>query len=325
MAKDIDVYRDWLKIKETTRPLNHYQLLRLTQFEDDPEKIRKNYRALNAEVRKYASGDYAKLSQELLNELAKAMLLLTDARRKKEYDATLGRKDKTSTRRQSFEELLLYRNVVNTEQLEKTRKYADAVGYDLRDALLNQKVAPAEKLVSLYAESQGLPYLDLNDVTIDESLLPLIPTRLARLNSCAPIMVDDGQLLVVSPHPVSHELEDTLRLKTGLPVRSVLCTSAAINAVVEKYYTKEKEEAEALAARGAKATAPGTPEAATESTEDRGNRRRNVVLVATLMSTAAGNFLLNPNFTNFPMLAVALLVGLAIGGVTFGAMKLFDL
>ena len=34
MAKELDVYRDWLSITETARPLNHYQLLRLKSFED---------------------------------------------------------------------------------------------------------------------------------------------------------------------------------------------------------------------------------------------------------------------------------------------------
>jgi hypothetical protein len=55
--KQLDVYRDWLKIEEKARPLNHYQLLRVKQFEDDPAKIRANYRQLNAHVRKFASGN----------------------------------------------------------------------------------------------------------------------------------------------------------------------------------------------------------------------------------------------------------------------------
>ena len=38
-----------------TRPLNHYQLLRLKQFEDDTAKIRDHYRKMNAHVRKFAT------------------------------------------------------------------------------------------------------------------------------------------------------------------------------------------------------------------------------------------------------------------------------
>jgi len=75
---DIDVYKEWLGIPADVRPPDHYTLLRLVMFEDDAEKVRANYRKLNAHVRKYATGQYLLRSQELLNELAKAMLCLTD-------------------------------------------------------------------------------------------------------------------------------------------------------------------------------------------------------------------------------------------------------
>ena len=97
MPPQLDVYRDWLKIEEAKRPLNYYQLLKLKKFEDDPVRIRHHYKQLNAHVRKYQAGDFAKQSQELLNELARAMLCLTDATRKEDYDSTLGRVQATKT------------------------------------------------------------------------------------------------------------------------------------------------------------------------------------------------------------------------------------
>ena len=87
----IDVYKEWLGIPEGQRPPDHYQLLRLVQFEDSLEKVRKNYKKLNGHVRKYATGQYSNQSQTLLNELAKAMLCLTDEELKLEYDRSLGR------------------------------------------------------------------------------------------------------------------------------------------------------------------------------------------------------------------------------------------
>ena len=79
MAKELDVYRDWLGISETARPLDYYQLLRLTRFEDNVALVREHYRKINATCRKFATGDFAGASQALLNELAKAMLCLTDS------------------------------------------------------------------------------------------------------------------------------------------------------------------------------------------------------------------------------------------------------
>ncbi len=40
-------------------------------------------------------------------------------------------------------------------------------------------------------------------------------------------MIDDGRLLVVTPNQLSPEIEEQLRLRFGMPVRTVLCTPAA--------------------------------------------------------------------------------------------------
>ncbi len=255
MTKELDVYRDWLGIQETTRPLTHYQLLRVKQFEDDSNKICQHSRKMNTHVRKYATGKFSRQSQQLLNELAKAMLCLTDARRKAEYDASLGRREKASGNRRTLEEILIYRKLIDPTQLEKARKYADAVGLEIRDALLQQKLATAEAVMQAWAESIGLPYVELSEVGVDESLVGKVPTYTARQHSCVPVMVDEGQLLMASPNPLKPDVEDDLRVRTGMPVRSVLCTPGDIHAMIEKYYPKG-----AAVALPSEAAAKETPE-----------------------------------------------------------------
>ncbi len=262
--KPIDVYRDWLGITETARPLNYYQLLKLKLFEDDPAKIRASYRQLNAHVRRYATGEYGPESQALLNELTKAMLCLTDAQRKREYDITLGRKEEVEFRRRSFEEVLLANKVLTPEQLNKARSFSMTVGLEIRDAVLQQRLATPEAVMQCYAEALGLPYVDLGEMALDESLVRRVPATIARPHSCIPLLIDDNQLLVASPNPLSPEVEDQLRLRFGIPVRSVLCTPRAVNELIARYYSREAlaeasyEAAAAAAARKAAAAAkPG--------------------------------------------------------------------
>jgi len=266
MAKQIDVYREWLGITETERPLNYYQLLKLKQFEDDAEKIRANYRQLNAHVRKYQTGEFGPQSQQLLNELAKAMLCLTDAQRKSDYDASLGRIRVEEGKRPTFEQILLSRKMLTPEQLNRVRAFADAVGLPIRDALLQQKSVAPEAVMQAYAESVGLPYVDLAETGIDESLVLQIPPAVARNFSCVPVMVDDGQLLIASPNPLNPDMEEHLRHRVGMPVRSVFCTPAGVNAAIEKYYSREALQAAAAAAKQAAAKAPSAkPEPAAKS------------------------------------------------------------
>ncbi len=289
MAEPPDVYRDWLGIKDAQPPLNHYVLLRLKKFEDDPAKVRQHYRKLNAHVRKYAAGDFAKQSQDLLNELAKAMLCLTDARRKSEYDASLGRDDKGRDRKYTFEQILIGRKIVDTDQLKKARDYADAIGLEVRDALVQQKFAPQDVVIQSYAESLGLPYVEVGDLRLNPELIGKVPAVLARQNSCVPIMIDDGQVLMASPNPLNPEVEDELRLRLEMPVRSVLCTPAGINQVVAEHYPREAAAAEIAAgsdqsslaaSTSGKDSSEGAAAMTPEELAERKKERRNITLLS---------------------------------------------
>lgn len=322
--KQLDVYRDWLGIQDADRPLNYYQLLRLKKFEDDPVRVRAHYRKLNAHVRKYSSGEFAKESQDLLNELAKAMLCLTDAKRKAEYDASLGREDTGEGRRRTFEEILLLRKVIDQAQLEKARKYADAVGLDVHDALVQQKMVKPEIVMQVYAESLGLPYVDLGDLVLDKELLSKVPAVLARQHSCAPVLVDEGQLLMASPRGLNPDVEEELRLRIGMPVRSVLCTPVGINSVINAHYPREAAAAEMAAGSGAAPAdakqadgSAANPAAAAEATR-RQRMLSAIVLAWTVVGTMVFQTLLGNPLTPFwQQIGIALGLGVLVAGTVY--------
>ncbi len=238
----IDVYKEWLKIEATNRPLNYYQLLKFNRFEDDPAVIRKRYRELNSYVRKFATGDFIEESQALLNELAKAMLCLTDAERKAEYDFSLGRKqapaETSSSGRRTFEGIVVEEKLATPEQLKKAKSFSDAVGVPLHQALLQQKTTEPERIMMAYAESEGLPFVNLNDVPVDEYYAPQIEPATARQHSFVPVMADMGKLILASPEPLSLDVEDELRMLFDMPTRCAICTPQQVNAAIEKYYPR---------------------------------------------------------------------------------------
>ncbi len=323
MATQIDVYKEWLQIPDAERPLNHYQLLRLKKFEDDAAKIRGNYRKMNAHVRKYAAGDYAQQSQDLLNELAKAMLCLTDRARKEEYDASLGR-EATAGRRYTFEQLLVGRRIITAEQLAKARNYASAVGLDLRDAVTQQKMAAPDVVMQAYAEGIGLPFIELADIGVDLELVPKIPAQIARQHSCAPVMVDEGTLLMASPNPLRPEVEDELRLRLGMPVRTVLCTAASMNEAIGQHYSR------AVAAAEMASGAPPPVRASSTSDDDEegedsaggGSRReplpQQAVVLGAYLGTAALVFLALKFGLGIRSTTTALYAAIACGALAAG-------
>jgi hypothetical protein len=89
MAESFDPYRKWLGIPKREQPPNHYRLLALDWFEDDPEVIEAAADRQMAHVRTYQGGRHADDSQRLLNELSAARVCLLSPEKKAAYDAQL--------------------------------------------------------------------------------------------------------------------------------------------------------------------------------------------------------------------------------------------
>ena len=253
----IDVYKEWLGIPEGPRPPDHYQLLRLPQFEDDPEKVRKNYKKLNGHVRKYATGQYSNESQSLLNELAKAMLCLTDAEQKLDYDRSQGReiddRDATTGRR-PMTSYLQDQGVLSADQVREVKSHAERTGLSMRDALVQLKLVEPDVAARALAQEVGRAYVDLAEVLPDDSVLDRVPRAVVKRHSCLPLFVDHGCVLVACTDEPDSELEDEIRLRFSLPIRPVLATPLAINQAIAKYYAAGLRKDVAEPVKGGKGT-----------------------------------------------------------------------
>ncbi len=298
----LDVYKDWLGIPDGPRPPDHYTLLRLVQFEDNTDKIRGNYRKLNGHVRKYASGQYSLPSQELLNELAKAMLCLTDVERKREYDESQGRefaeeRSKSGTR--LTENVLAEQGVLTKQQVKDVKEFADKRGLTVRDAVVQMKITDIETATKAYAVELGLSFVDLGETVPDDTVLDQVARGTVRRNSILPLFVDNDYILVACVDEPTHELEEELRVTFDLPVRAVLAAPMSINQSISKYYPPGTRETPVLAkkqtksgpapkpGKAAKAAATPTPNAAAGpkrywsqlSPEEQQNRKQIGILI----------------------------------------------
>ncbi|MGI8980053.1 MAG: hypothetical protein ACR2FY_12590 [Pirellulaceae bacterium] len=89
MTEPFDPYRKWLGIPLKDQPPNHYRLLGIAHFEDDPDVIENAATRQLAHVRTFQSGKHSALSQKILNELTAAKLCLLQAEKKAPYDEKL--------------------------------------------------------------------------------------------------------------------------------------------------------------------------------------------------------------------------------------------
>ena len=92
MSNEFDPYLRWLGIRDPERPPNHYRLLGVADFEDDPDVLANAADRQMSHVRTFQTGPHSNDSQRLLNELAAAKVCLLNAEKKAAYDAQLLRR-----------------------------------------------------------------------------------------------------------------------------------------------------------------------------------------------------------------------------------------
>lgn len=90
-AESFDPYYTWLGIPPAEQPPNHYRLLGLQIFEENPRVIENAADRQMRHLHALRAGEHAALSQRLLTEVASARICLIDSSRKRTYDEQLRR------------------------------------------------------------------------------------------------------------------------------------------------------------------------------------------------------------------------------------------
>jgi hypothetical protein len=159
--------------------------------------------------------------------------------------------------------------------LDRAIKFANTVNIDLRDAVVQQKLLTPDVVMPLYADSLGLPFVHLADMTIDEDLISTVPAIMARQHSLTPVLRDGKTIVIASPNPLRSEIEDQLRLRYDANILQVICTKAAVDEAIAKYYSKEAAAAQMNTAAAPRRKTPSdgsSSKAAALVTEPRLNR-----------------------------------------------------
>ncbi len=192
------------------------------------------------------------------------MLCLTDPERKREYDESLGREfadDTDGIGRMSVAQYLASKKAIQRTQISQVSDFAEARGLTERDAVVQMKLVDAELATQAYAQELGLPFVDLNDMLPDDTVLDQVPRSLVKRHSVLPLFQDDNVLLVACSDEPDPELEDEIRLRFGIPMRPVLAVPLTINQAIAKYYAPgaRDESAVADAPAGAKGASKKQP------------------------------------------------------------------
>jgi len=148
---------------------------------------------------------------------------------------------------QDFTDLLLKRGVVSLDQLTEAEERSKTTGKSIGDTLIEIEYATPEEVTIALAEYNHMPYVDLREHRIDESVIELIPESVARENMVIPFSSEDGAIRILIADPFDLETVEKLRFILNRKIETALAPRLAIQEAINHYYGQvEGESADSM-------------------------------------------------------------------------------
>jgi type IV pilus assembly protein PilB len=106
------------------------------------------------------------------------------------------------------------------------------------------------------AQEAGIPFVDLDRITIDSSALNIVNEKIVKNHNVIPVKKDGTQLWLAMGNVTNIQAQDDVRMSSGLRVLPVLALPAAIEDSIRKYYGGSSTNGNSTPAATAVAAAP---------------------------------------------------------------------
>lgn len=169
----------------------------------------------------------------------------------------------TDENQKKLESLLVSEGLIKAEDLAKFRKQATSASKPLLGLLVEQKIITNEALTRCIAQVSGVPYVNLSDAQIDQTVLDLLPRDVAEHFMAVPLGEVQNRLAVAMLDANNVQAVDYLANKIGHPIKVYMASEEGISHVLDQYRTNlaegvgaaiEASETEDQAAPGAQKT-----------------------------------------------------------------------
>lgn len=147
----------------------------------------------------------------------------------------------TDDNQKKLEALLVSEKLIKAAELEKFRKQAQTAGKPLFSLLAEQKVISNEALTRCIAQISGVPYVDLSDAAIDQSVLDLLPRDAAERFMAVPLGEVQNRLAVAMLDANNVQAVDYLANRIGHPIKVYMASEEGIRHVLDEYRTNLAE------------------------------------------------------------------------------------
>ena len=138
-------------------------------------------------------------------------------------------------------ELLVQEKLLSREKLQEALDIQKKKNIPLREVLLRQGFVDETKLISALSRYLYIPTLSLSSYRIDQSLVEIVPQRIASQYCLVPISRIGDTLTVAMADPLNVFALDDLRLITGYKIDPVIALEKDILQAIRNAYHKNEE------------------------------------------------------------------------------------
>jgi len=134
-------------------------------------------------------------------------------------------------------DILYNKGLIINEQLDRILKIQkDNGGKDLQKIIIDLDILKKDEMMLALADEIGEKYVNLNDITIDPTIVVLIPEEMARRHQLIAIDKDEKKLTIAMANPLDVFAHDELKIRLGYDIDSVLSYGEDIDKALDEVF-----------------------------------------------------------------------------------------
>jgi type IV pilus assembly protein PilB len=132
---------------------------------------------------------------------------------------------------------LLEKGYLQNDQLAEAQKVQQQSKLsDIGKVLIELGYVGEREVMQAKAQEAGVPFVDLDRITVDSSAINVVPERIVKNHNVIPVKKEGMQLWLAMANTTNIEAQDQVRMSSGLKVLPVLAMPDSIEDAIRKYY-----------------------------------------------------------------------------------------
>ncbi len=136
-------------------------------------------------------------------------------------------------------QVLLESGLVTEEAYQQALSRKESTGEPVGQCLLKMEALSEADLCEFLQKRYRVPFIDLSETEIDESIVRLVPVDVARRFRIVPVNQDGRRLTLAMADPGNFAAVDDIKFITGLEIRVAVATDSAITQAIDRLYGQE--------------------------------------------------------------------------------------